>query len=210
MEKIVQRFLVVGMVIVAALAGAAIVHGAPFAYIPNSGSNSVLVIDQQTNKIVTTIPVGNLPLGVAVNTAGTRVYVTNYSSDTVSVIDGITQTVIGSPISVGTRPVGVIVSPDNSTVYVANSGSDTISVINAGNNTVIHTIPGVPCMTLAIHPSGSFLYAAHIDNKKYELSTRQHGLLWGLQLPYQVSHITLLSTPQEPIFMFHKIYGTQL
>ena len=63
MKKIVQRLLVVGMVIVATLAGAAIAHGAPFAYIPNYGSNSVLVMDQQTNKIVTTIPVGTSPCG---------------------------------------------------------------------------------------------------------------------------------------------------
>ena len=46
MKKIVRRLLVVGMVIVAALAEAAIGHCAPFAYIPNNGSNSVLVIDQ--------------------------------------------------------------------------------------------------------------------------------------------------------------------
>jgi len=159
MKKIVQRLLVAGMVIVAALAGAAMAHGAPFAYIP-TGAYLVVVIDQQTNKIVTTIPVETNPRGIAVNAAGTRVYVTNSGSNSVSVIDGITQTVIGSPIPVGSLPTGVVVSPDNTTVYVANPGSETISIINALNNTVIHTITDVPCAFLAIHPSGSFLYAA--------------------------------------------------
>jgi YVTN family beta-propeller protein len=95
-----------------------------------------------------------------VNAAGTRVYITNFNSNTVTVIDGTTQTVIGSPITVGFHPLSVVVSPDNSTVYVANQGNETISIINALNNTVIHTITDVPCTSLAIHPSGSFLYAA--------------------------------------------------
>ena len=56
MKKIVQRLLVVGMVIVTALAGASIAQSAPFAYIPNDWSNSVLVVDQQTNKFVTQFP----------------------------------------------------------------------------------------------------------------------------------------------------------
>jgi YVTN family beta-propeller protein len=163
MKKIVQRLLVVGMVIVTTLVGAAIGHGAPYAYIPNRASNSVVVIDQQTNKIVTTIPVGNGPGGIAVNSAGNLVYVTNIVSNSVSVINGINQTVIGSPIGVGTDPRGIVVSPDNTTVYVANYGSNTISIINAQNNTVVHTITDVPCNTLAMHPSGDLLFAVRED-----------------------------------------------
>ena len=156
MKKIVQRLLVVGMVIVAALAGAVIAHGAPFAYIPNYGSNSVLVVDQQTNKIVTTIPVGTFAYWCCGEHCRHKGLCHESVSNTVTVIDGITQTVIGSPIPVGTAPVGVIVSPDNSTVYVANHGSDTISVINALNNTVIHTITGVPCSSSRNPPFGKF------------------------------------------------------
>ena len=172
MKGIAQRLLIVGVVIVGLLAGAVVSYSAPFAYIPNCSMNEVMVIDQQTNKIVTTIDVGSNPFGVAVNSAGSRVYVTNKVSDSVSVIDGTTQTVIGSPIPVGTSPTGVIVSPDNSTVYVANETSETISVINALNNTVVHTITGVPCSALAIDPLGRRLYAAsHLTNQLWFIDT---------------------------------------
>jgi len=74
---------------------------APFAYIANSGSDSVSVIDTATNTVIgSPIPVGGQPLGVAVTPTGTRVYVTQVSSDTVYVIDTSSNTVIGSPISV--------------------------------------------------------------------------------------------------------------
>ena len=140
-------------------------------------------MDQQTNKFVTTIPVGNRPRGVAVNTAGTRVYVTNHASNTVSVIDGISNTIIGSPIPVGTSPDGVVVSPDNTTVYVANSGSSTISVINALNNTVVHTIADVPCGALAIHPSGGFLYAAAYDTQEIRVIDTATRTVVGTPIP---------------------------
>ena len=48
---------------------------APFAYITNNGGNTVSVIDTSNNTVTATVPVGNGPLGVAVNPAGTRVYV---------------------------------------------------------------------------------------------------------------------------------------
>jgi len=53
------------------------IQAAPFAYIANSGSNSVSVIDTATNTVVATVGVGSAPIGVAANAAGTRVYVAN-------------------------------------------------------------------------------------------------------------------------------------
>lgn len=167
MRGIVTRFCVVVLMIVGVLADTTTVFTAPFAYIPSNSSNSIVVVDQQTNKVVTTIPVGFYPRGIAVNAAGSRVYVVNVDSRTVSVIDGISNAIIGSPIPVGAHPNGIVVSPDNSTVYVANTVDNTILVINAQNNTVIDIIPGVPSFSLAIHPSGSFLYAA--DSNRQEI-----------------------------------------
>ena len=74
----------------AALVGAiAILGGAPSsaqnAYITNSGSNTVSVIDTATNTVVSTIPVGISPGGVAVTPDGSKVYVTNLGSANVSV-----------------------------------------------------------------------------------------------------------------------------
>ena len=154
-----KYLFIAGLVLFLVTARVGTSSGAPFAYIPNHGSNSVLVVDQQTNKITTTVPVGTTPRGVAVNPAGTRVYITNFDDDTVSVINGTTQAIIGSPIPVGNVPRGVIVSPSGSTVYVANEGAGTISVIDAMTNTVTYTINDIRCNSLAIDPSGRRLYA---------------------------------------------------
>src|SRR5262244_2845507 len=57
----------------------------PFAYVTNSASNTVSVIDTATNTVVATVPVGSVPLGVAITPDGTRAYVANPGSGTVSV-----------------------------------------------------------------------------------------------------------------------------
>ncbi len=67
-------------------------------------------------------------------------YITNYGSNTVSVIDTATNTVTAT-IPVGIDPYGVAVTPDGSKVYVANVGSNTVSVIDTATNTVTATIP---------------------------------------------------------------------
>ncbi|REV12817.1 YncE family protein, partial [Mycobacterium tuberculosis] len=71
----------------------------------------------------------NDPHGVAVNPGG-NVYVTNFGSGTVSVINPATNTVTGSPITIGNGPSGVAVSPVTGLVFVTNFDSNTVSVID--------------------------------------------------------------------------------
>ena len=51
------------------------------------------------------ITVDQGPTVLAVNSSGSRVYVANYPSSTVSVIDTATETVIRSPITFGALPL---------------------------------------------------------------------------------------------------------
>ena len=56
---------------------------------------------------------GSNPRGVAVNATGTKLYVTNYVSNTVSAfsIGGSTLTPLGTPIATGSNPTGIAVVP---------------------------------------------------------------------------------------------------
>lgn len=114
---------------------------APFAYIPNKGSNNVSVIDTATNLVTARIPVGKEPEGVAVNASGTRVYVTNEGSSTVSVIDTAINAVIATIPTGATWLAGIAVNPAGTRVYVANHASSSVTVIDAVANTVFATIP---------------------------------------------------------------------
>lgn len=143
------------LLLIVGLAPAAL--AAPYAYVVNpctssSGCNNgtVSVVNAATDATVgSPIAVGNLPYGVATSPDGSHVYVTNSGSNSVSVIDAATNSVVAT-VNVGTSPYGVAISPDGKHVYVANacgtsascSGAlqGTVSVIDAATNTVAATI----------------------------------------------------------------------
>lgn len=142
------------------------------AYITNSGSNTVSVIDIKTLQATKLpIPVGEFPLMIDINPEGTRAYVTNFGSRTVSVIDMTTDTKI-KDINVGINPYGVAVSPDGKRVYVANYGSPDVSVIDADptsggfDHVTSNIITGTKNRNLDIDPNGIMLVVAGNDGLK--------------------------------------------
>src|SRR5207244_4394958 len=83
--------------------------------------------------------VGNVRYGIAITPDGTRAYVTNFTSNNVSVIDTSTNTVVATA-TVGSAPYGVAITPDGTRVYVSNTLSNNVSVIDTSTNTVMATV----------------------------------------------------------------------
>jgi YVTN family beta-propeller protein len=138
---------------------------AKYAYITNSGTTTVSVIDIATNKVTATVNVGSNPYGVAVNPKGTKVYVASDVNDAVSVIDTATNKVTAT-VPVGSDPWGIAVNPDGTKVYVANEGSGAVSVIDTASNKVTATIKvGNYPYGIAVNPAGTKVYAVNdLDN----------------------------------------------
>lgn len=134
----------------------------PYAYVANTNDNTVSVIDTATDATVgSPIPVGQAPQGVGVSPNGGRVYVADWVTDNVSVIDTATNTVVAT-IAVGSFPTGVAVNPDGGEVYITNYGSNTVSVIDPATNTVIATVPvGSLPFGVAVSPDGRRVYSAN-------------------------------------------------
>ena len=91
-------------------------------------------------------------------------YVVNGLSDTVSVIDGSTNTVVAT-IPVGKTPSGIAFNPDNGNVYVTNKVNHTVSVIDGSTNTVLGTIAvGDRPFGIAYNPDNGNLYVTNEDS----------------------------------------------
>src|SRR5437868_10874975 len=122
-------------------------------------------IDTATITVVSTFAVGSHPRGVAVNPNGTRAFVANRDSNTVSVIDTATNTVVAT-ISVGANPFGVSFSPDGTRAYVTNQTSNDVAIIDTANNTVISTVSvGQSPVFPRICSNGNALLAAGLTCK---------------------------------------------
>ncbi len=88
-------------------------------------------------------------------------YVANSSSDTVSVVDTGSYTVVKT-LAVGTSPWGVAVNQAGTFAYVTNNESNTVSVINTSTNTVVATIPvGTAPFGVAFTPDGTRAFVAN-------------------------------------------------
>lgn len=135
-----------------------------YAYIPNSTSNNVTVINTVTNAVVTTIPVGRVPNAAAVSPDGSQVYVVNTApgqAGSVSVIDASSNTVIKT-ITVGSLPWGVAVNPKGNEFYVTNEGSNTVSIISTGTLAVTATIAvRLKPVGISVSPDGKYIYVAN-------------------------------------------------
>ena len=92
-------------------------------YVVNSMSNSMSVIDPTINKVETEVPLrfGREPEGIAVATVSPEkefIFVTNYGSNTLSVIDALTYQEM-QKVNVGSGPVAVAVDPPAETLLGA-------------------------------------------------------------------------------------------
>jgi YVTN family beta-propeller protein len=124
-------------------AGVAVAPGGDAIYVSNPESRSVSVIARQpdgTHQSVAEIPVGQGPLGLALDGTGKRLFAADWYSDKVFVINTATQAVTGE-IAVGKSPSGMTVSPDNHWLYVANRESDTLSVVDLSRLRAVAAIP---------------------------------------------------------------------
>ena len=73
--------------------------------------------------------VGKGPNGLALSHDESQLYVVNFNSDTLSVVDIATRKVVKT-VTVGSQPTKVTLSGDGAQAYVANSASSTISIFN--------------------------------------------------------------------------------
>ncbi|MDB5475441.1 MAG: hypothetical protein JWP49_952 [Phenylobacterium sp.] len=147
----------------------------PLLYAANRGvgmdATPVVVFDARTHALVTRIAVDVSPYELVFSKDGSRLYVSNWSSRTVSVIDTAQNRTVGT-IAVGANPNDMVLGPDGR-LYVACSGDNAVYVIDTRTGAVIERISttlhprapeGSTPDALALDRARSLLYVANADN----------------------------------------------
>ncbi len=142
----------------------AMVWASPYAYVTNSVSDDVSIIDTATNDVVKTVSVGDFPFGVGISPDRTKVYIANVNSKSVSVISTVTKSVTKT-ISLSDSPYGVVFNPAGTKAYVSMGMlPGYLAVIDVANDTQEATITvGNTPTGLAINLQGTKLYAANFN-----------------------------------------------
>jgi YVTN family beta-propeller protein len=140
------------------------------AYVANSDSSTVSVINTATNAVTATIAVPAIhdpdvsyfPCGVAVNPAGTRLYMTAGSGmvGKLFAINTATNTITATVPE--DHVFGVAVNPAGTRVYITATSPSLVDVINTATSTsaaVVHV--GDDPMGVAVNPAGTNVYVAN-------------------------------------------------
>lgn len=114
-----------------------------------------------------------LPAAVSAN----ELYAVNQASNSMSVIDTATNTVVGS-VAVGALPFAVAVAPDGRHAYVTNVGSDDITVVDTAARAVVATVPALDPGGVAVAPDGTRVYVANGgSNSVLVIDTATHAVV---------------------------------
>ena len=144
-------------------------------YVTNVGSNTVSVVNGTTNAVVSNVTSTSAeegggsgffsPAGIAYNSDNGNLYVANRGSDTVSVINGSTNSLVNEITLDTIAPSGIIYNAANNYIYVTNAGSNNVTVINGTTNAVVEKVlVGLGPNGIAYDQSNGNVYVANYMN----------------------------------------------
>jgi YVTN family beta-propeller protein len=178
-------------------AGVAVAPGGARIFASNPEGRSVSFIERQadgTYKAVAELRVGEGPLGLALDAKGEKLFVADWYTSLVHVVDVEKREVTGT-ITVGKSPSGMVASPDGQWLYVANRESDTLSAVNLATMKSEMEIPvgkapfGVSYDTNG--PEGPRLLIANVQSADVSVvdpvARRETGRLKVRAFPYAVA-----------------------
>jgi YVTN family beta-propeller protein len=120
---------------------------------------AVLAIGASADWVTKTVAVGKTPYALAVNPVTNKIYVANKDSNSVTVIDGATNST--TTVAVDSLPYAVAVNPVTNKIYVANRGSDTVTVIDGATNSTTSVAVGHWPWAVAVNPVTNKIYVVN-------------------------------------------------
>jgi YVTN family beta-propeller protein len=136
---------------------------------PNPGH--ITVFDGETGRAIKNIPVDVSPYDLQFNPDGTMLYVSNWGSDSISVIDVAAGKVVAT-VGTGRNPNDLELGADGR-LYVSNGNENTVTVIDTKKRRAIETINVGPTAHapqgstpngLALDRKNNMLFVANADN----------------------------------------------
>ncbi len=114
------------------------------AYVNAENDGAIGYLDTVKNVLLKRIPLGKpgevKPMGIAMSSDASKLYVSTGRGKMVFVIDTATNRPVTS-FEVGQRPWGIALSSDGKTLYTANGPSNDVSVVDLATNTVTRKVP---------------------------------------------------------------------
>jgi YVTN family beta-propeller protein len=136
-----------------------------YAYVTNTGSGTVTVLDVVNVRVDREIPVGQNPLAVAVSPTLPEVYVVNAGPEngqgSLSIIDAEKNSVVAT-VALHRSPASIDLNAAGTLAFITNSGSNSISIVDLKSRQEIAQLgAGEEPVAARISPDGRTLVVAN-------------------------------------------------
>jgi DNA-binding beta-propeller fold protein YncE len=170
-------------------------------YCTTAGWDQVTVFDKNARRVVSAIPVGRGPQGIALDPRRPRAYVALSGEDRIAIVDVLAGEVLGRiPLRPGDEPREVGVTPDGRLLVTVNSGSNTASFLDPSSTIELGRVDtGEEPGPLLVEPGGRRAFVLN----------RRAGSITVLDLANRAVAATL-ATDAEPLAARANRAGTRL
>jgi YVTN family beta-propeller protein len=119
--------------------------------------------------LVSGFPVGSGPSGIAYDPANNRLYIADFDSNNITVVNATTDQPVGPGIPEPYGPIAIFFDPDNGDLYAANWGGGNVTIIDAATGDQVGTGLSVG--------AGPDAFAYDPDNGRIYVAASQSGSL---------------------------------
>lgn len=178
------------------------------AYVANSYSNTVSVIDLSADKLVANRSVGTAPVNPTFNRDWSRLYVSNVMDGTLSVIDSKTSEVIKTIPAGAPHPSGLRFLPDGKRLVISFIGDKVtdrgmLGIMDLGTGKLVKTIPvQAQSERFDVTPDGKRAYVANLVGQSISVVDLDKGaVVQTIPSPEKLPFNVLVSPNGKKVFV---------
>jgi YVTN family beta-propeller protein len=143
--------------------GMAVHEGRNLLYITSRDNDRLLVVDPQTNNVISQTVTGDEPWGVVVNENSNRIYVSNFAGGDLWIYDATTLSLLHK-IAVGGNPTLLEILPGLDTVFVVVRANSRVAIIQGATLVQDVTSGGSGPFGIAADPINNRIFVSHRES----------------------------------------------
>ncbi len=150
-------------------------------YITNFKSDTVTVLDGETDKPISEIKVGNTPYGLGINTETKILYVALERADILAIVNSTTSQII-KEITLS-KPYDIAVNSKSNMVYVTSDKEGVVTVLDGSLNEIITTLDVLNPCGIAVNENTNMVYVtSESENKVYVFDGSKNNLIASIDV----------------------------
>jgi YVTN family beta-propeller protein len=153
------------------------------AYVTNSFSNTLSVIDLSDNRLLENLPTGRAPVNPTFNRDWTKLYFSNVEDGTLSIIDTKTHKIVQTIPAGSTRPSGLRFLPDGKHLVISYIGAKVtdagaLGIMDLATGKLVKKIPvQAQSERFDITPDGKRAYVANLVGQTVSVVDLEKGVV---------------------------------